>query len=123
MSEQESHQYHTYTIKGIRHQLDGDMERWAAWVYVNGNRLFRFVIKISQEYILSLPGDVNGQQFVEQQGLLRLHARLDFGEFVPDPDKVHQHQILTTGETVDPPFHRYSSALFANLNEKLTFYI
>jgi len=123
MSEWREHRYHTYVIRGATKPDLGDKGKWVAEVFVSGALFLQFRLTISRTQ-LAVPARLDDEEhYLEQEGLVRLHARLDFGEFVTGEKIVHEHRIATSGEEIAPPFREAYRGLFASQDERLTYHI
>ena len=123
MSEWREHRYHTYVIRGTTRPDSGDLGKWVGEVYVNGALLLQFRLTIFRTQLVILAHLDDENHYLEQEGLLRLHAWLDFGEFAAGVKIVHEHKITASGEEIDPPFREAYHGLFVSQDERLTYHI
>jgi len=115
------HYYHGYRIHSrIVPYPEGDYERWVAEVFSEGNRpLFRFILTISRTE-LAMRKVADEDAYLEHEGLTRVHARLDFGEFASGTD--YNHTLTSSGEENSHPYHQQFAGLFATAREQLTYH-
>lgn len=112
----ESH-YHVFRIASHVVPREGDYSRWVAEIFTGVKLIFRVRFTITGT-ILRREEDL---EYLENEGLKRVHALIDFGEFVSSTQ--YDYTMSSSGEEVShQPAEPYRN-VFASDSERLTYHI
>jgi len=112
--------YHGYLIDGRVKDDEWSAAKWVAEIYEGQNLVFRFRLIVDRILVVAA-GRENQGAYLQDEGLRRVHARLDFGEFAIG--QTYDHTLTQSGEEISDPFAEKHRDIFNSQDERLSYHI